>query len=498
MNFKKWLFPKVVKTLTVVVIGVTLLVASVMSVSAVGGASESVKDNANGVIKIECVYGDDNILVRSCAGFIINHSHAITSKEIVGRSAESILRDQYGSNFQFDKSKLRYRTKISGVYINATDVLNATDTDNSFAVLSLSKAIDLEKSNYRRVELGSSKDLSITETVYTIGYSTTDRDSTVINEGKISKITDKYIEYTMNNPTEGFVGSPVIDEAGGVVALTVSLTNDGYRAIPIDDIKEVLNTFTIDYANSTGVLPKPVEVTSIPVVESSIVSVPSSEPEPIREHSVIIDDDPVVPPESEEDNTIMIIIIAAIGAVVLVLIIVIVLIATRKKPTAIPNSGNFRPVSGGVPQSGGYVPPVSPTQQTNYPVNPVSSVSTSGETTVLNAGSDETTLLGSSATVGVPSGVLVNLKTNEKIVINKPEFSIGRERNKVDYPIDGESSVGRLHAKIRVRAGKCYVVDMNSKNGTFINGSKLNPNEEVLIQNGDRLKIAVVEYEFRN
>ena len=191
MGLKKFILSKLVPIVTATVI--TTAVTSIASINAeaVGGASDSVKANENGVIKIECVYGDDNFLLRSCTGFIINNSSVITSKEILGRSAESILRDQYGSNFRYDKSKLKYRTKISGIYINATDALDTTDTDNAFAVLRLGRAIDFDKSSYKALSLGSSSSLSTTETVYTIGYSTTDNNSTVINEGKISKFSIK-------------------------------------------------------------------------------------------------------------------------------------------------------------------------------------------------------------------------------------------------------------------------------------------------------------------
>jgi len=495
MGLKKFILSKLVPIVTATVI--TTAVTSIASINAeaVGGASDSVKANENGVIKIECVYGDDNFLLRSCTGFIINNSSVITSKEILGRSAESILRDQYGSNFRYDKSKLKYRTKISGIYINATDALDTTDTDNAFAVLRLGRAIDFDKSSYKALSLGSSSSLSTTETVYTIGYSTTDNNSTVINEGKISKIDNNYIEYTMNNPTAGFIGSPVINENGGVVALTVSLTSDGYRSIPIDNIKSVLNTFTIDYTTATSNPQPPIQISpdepDTPDIIQSSPDIIQSSPDISINNNSITD----VVPEAQEDNTMIIIIIAAIGAVVVVLIVVIIIIATKKKtPTAVQGGQNFVPPTPMPRPEPAPTPiPYPPTK----PTNPVQ-MGSEGETALLNEGSAETTILGGSATIGVPSGILVNTKKNEKIVINKPEFAIGKERNKVDYAIEGENSVSRLHAKIRVRAGKCYLMDMGSKNGTYINGNKIDPNAEVLIQNGDKIKFSVVEYEFRN
>ncbi len=509
MGLKKLLGAKLLSAAAAVTIIASFSTLPVLNAAAVGGASDSVKQNENGVIKIESVYGDANYLVSTCTGFIINNSTIVTSKQILPSASADILNEAMGPDFQFDESKLKVRTKISNVYVDATSVLG--DSDNNFAVLRLSKAINFDQSDYFDLPLGDSDKLETTETVYSIGYSQTDTSNTpVINEGKISKISKDIIEYTINNPTQGFVGSPVIDESGSVVALTVSLTTDGYKAIPINNIESVLNTFTIEYksgsSNEISVPELPAEESvqeSVnPPAESSVQlpaessvesTVESSVDSSIEREESVKDESAIVPEEEDEIDYVMIIIIGGIGLVVVAIIVIVIVLATRKKPEPLVQSTPPYPLNQtnnnlNNQSMNRQIPPTTPNQMFNQGA---------GETTILNDGAGETTILGGSETVGIPSGVLVNIKSGERVVINKPEFAIGKERNRVDYCISDDSSVSRLHLKIRVRAGKCFVVDMNSKNGTFLNGNRLTPNQEYIIQNGDRLKISLIEFEFK-
>ena len=53
---------------------------------------------------------------------------------------------------------------------------------------------------------------------------------------------------------------------------------------------------------------------------------------------------------------------------------------------------------------------------------------------------------------------------------------------------------GRKHALLYNRDEKTYVLDLNSKNGTFINGERIFQEEELV--NEDILKIANFEFKF--
>lgn len=85
--------------------------------------------------------------------------------------------------------------------------------------------------------------------------------------------------------------------------------------------------------------------------------------------------------------------------------------------------------------------------------------------------------------------------TGEVILIVKPEFTLGRLESQVDYVIRN-SAVGKVHAQIITRESSYFIKDLNSKNGTCINGVKIDSNEEYRIENNDRITLANNEYIF--
>jgi len=52
--------------------------------------------------------------------------------------------------------------------------------------------------------------------------------------------------------------------------------------------------------------------------------------------------------------------------------------------------------------------------------------------------------------------------------------------------------ISRQHLLFREHAGECYVQDLDSLNGTWLNGNPLDPNTEYPIRDGDELDIATI------
>jgi pSer/pThr/pTyr-binding forkhead associated (FHA) protein len=52
-----------------------------------------------------------------------------------------------------------------------------------------------------------------------------------------------------------------------------------------------------------------------------------------------------------------------------------------------------------------------------------------------------------------------------------------------------DPNVSRSHAKIVVSGSNCFLVDLGSDNGTFLNGSKVKSNEQVILRHGDMISI---------
>lgn len=85
----------------------------------------------------------------------------------------------------------------------------------------------------------------------------------------------------------------------------------------------------------------------------------------------------------------------------------------------------------------------------------------------------------------------------KEIVIMESPFIIGSLSNNCNFSI-GSKLISRMHVRLtREKGNKSYFVeDLNSTNGTFVNGNRISPNEKVEIGDGDILKIAVMQFRF--
>lgn len=92
---------------------------------------------------------------------------------------------------------------------------------------------------------------------------------------------------------------------------------------------------------------------------------------------------------------------------------------------------------------------------------------------------------------------MYRLLTKETFMINKPVFRIGKERSYSDYFVANNNMVSRSHADIISRSSRYFIVDLNSKNRTFVNGVPIPAQQEVEIHNGDAIRLANEEFEFR-
>ena len=88
-----------------------------------------------------------------------------------------------------------------------------------------------------------------------------------------------------------------------------------------------------------------------------------------------------------------------------------------------------------------------------------------------------------------PVPYLLRVSTNEKIYINKPEFTIGRSATKADYTVDNNSDVSRIHCIIERKNGVSYIRDNQSTNGTFVNGNNIAGQENVFLTNNAKVSL---------
>lgn len=117
-------------------------------------------------------------------------------------------------------------------------------------------------------------------------------------------------------------------------------------------------------------------------------------------------------------------------------------------------------------------------------------------TTVLDTDIKGTTILITSENSIVTNPYLIRLNNGEKIEINKPTFRIGKEKSNCDYIVYDNGSVSRSHADIITRYNHYYIVDLNSTNGTYINGMAIPVEKEFEIKNGTSIKLANEKFNF--
>ena len=108
-----------------------------------------------------------------------------------------------------------------------------------------------------------------------------------------------------------------------------------------------------------------------------------------------------------------------------------------------------------------------------------------GETVVLSAGQTE----GPASLVSREPGELATIYLDRDLMV------IGKMENAADAVIY-LPTVSRIHAKIRKADDEYYLSDLNSRNGTSVNGRLLKTGEEYQLQDEDQVEFAQARYIF--
>lgn len=482
-----------------------MVFSAIAQTGAVTTADEKVDEVKNSILQVVMTYQPDDssyAVWSSGTCFLINSTTAISCAHIFDPSINTDLAkkmtEAYGPDHVFDTKNVKsYQILVNGgVPVNAS--LRKINKTADYSVIKLDETVARPT-----VTLGFSKDLKITQQIYTLGFPSTvanlqdsrtyTTEQVTITGSTISNIsTTNGVDYITHNAniSNGNSGGPLVDENGHVIGINLYKTNDDYfLAAAIDQVAALLDDLDIEYTR----IDDRTEPTTKGGEEPTTIKATEAPTEPVTTEPA---------PVPDNGKTIIIIAIAVIAAIIVAVIVVIIVLNSKKKknqPKPPTGGGTVAPgpMSNG-PQGGAprpSQPPYGGNQQYNRspqsaPTAP--SNEGAGETSVLNDGAGETTVLG----VQSAGYAMIRKRNNEKITINKPEFLIGKERRRVDYCISDNNSVSRAHAKIKVRAGRCYIADLGSTNCTFVNGVKLSPNQEVILSKGDVIKISDEEFEF--
>lgn len=193
-----------------------------------------------------------------------------------------------------------------------------------------------------------------------------------------------------------------------------------------------------------------------------------------------------------------------LSAAVILFAVVYAVAGIRRKSRTPVSSGTVRvPVSAGeMPRSPGRETEYSPREE-SFSVLPVKESEMRAarereEKDRLRRQQEESTELIAGDDPGEALAFLIPEKPGEeRIVISYFPFVIGKHPELADYVI-ARPTVSRMHLSLDRREGVTILTDLNSRNGTKVNGYRLEANETVSLSDGDIIVIADAEYRYRS
>ena len=527
---------KTVKSMLTLVLSLCMLFAMVLPAGATDTLTAA-EDPRESVMTLSLGLQDDEgnyVPVTYGTCFLVNDEYVLTNNHCVTPDSEfiEIATQAFGREIRANDSHIRCYVHITrDIMVEGTVHENVRSDVMDFALVKLNEKIYDRKP----LALGDSDTVKIKDRVYAMGFpadSVTTRDyftkaDVSVTEGSIAKVTESGSENLFEHTATlnyGNSGGPLVTENDSVIGINVGMTNSKYYAIQINFIKETMDTFGVPYINegATPIVEEPTEGEEPevePVVDKSALSSVLAEAKAIdvegyTDESVAALNDAIGKAETvvnnseatqattdsatdsvnqaianlEENAGINFVLIGGIaaGVLVLIIIVVIIIVVTSGKKK------NVAPVQQQIPsQMQQQTAPQMGQTATSVPMQETAPEG-AGETTLLDAGAGETTLLSG----GGSSAYLIRKKNGEKIMLNKPNFKIGKERRRVDYCVSDNTSVSRVHCEIVRKGADFYAVDQGSTNFTFVNGVQLSPRQETLLSDSSALKISDEEFEF--
>lgn len=495
---------RILSLLMALMLAVSLVFSVAITASADTKANEEVVKVKNSVLQFNMVYEPGqsmpSLSLTSGSCFLINSTTILTCQHCVlpDENTVDLLVAAYKAagfkNFKYDEKKLSYSVVVNGGILVSATLKNSSAND--YAILTLNSTVKRDA-----VVLGNSSELEKTQPIYNLGYPggvkwlqdsiTYTDDKLSITNSTVSNLIEhsgmKYVQFD-TAVQGGNSGGPVVDNDGNVIGICSNETFDTkfQYAVAIDQVKAALDDLAIEYESVDGSTSSDTDDNDTDDNDSDEDATTVATTEAATQVTTAA----ATESASGGFDAKMIIIIAIIAVVIIIVIVVILIIVNSKKKSGGNNGNGPKPPTPPTPitppAGGNRTPPTPPTPPT------IPSNEGAGETSVLGEGAGETTVLGNQS----QGFTLLRKRNNEKINISKAEFVIGKERRKVDYCVSDNNSISRAHAKIKVRGGRCYISDLNSTNCTYVNGTRISPNQEVVLSKGDSVKISDEEFEF--
>lgn len=435
------------------------------------------------------------------------------------------------------------------IFNMATVKLSSNDWD--FAILALTSPMTREKA-----VLGDSDQIAVEQEMSVLGYPTisyADAKSFTIND--VSMTSGKCVSLEGGNVNydaylePGSTGGALIDIYGRVVGITIYQDNGTgtYMALPINRVKDYLEQSGTAYKEDLSVVEtvdendeQPENVFSTDkrelyraITEAQLIYDDGNEgmytkesfrnlelylsyakttyEDDIASQDIIDEDaqnlraaiDNLEKVENKSKVKLVVIIIGAVIFTVGITVLIVFLIIRCKKThgdkkskqqikTLEPDGKN----AAGAYKEDNKDSDMQSEQFRRFANQTGSNLAASMGTTVLKADSyHETTILNDRSAKQI-QGYLYRSSTGESIFIKSEVFTVGKSDNEVDYTICNNTNISRIHAKIILKCGAYFIEDMNSTNYTYINGTRITPGYQQVLQNKDVVYLADEEFIF--
>lgn len=89
--------------------------------------------------------------------------------------------------------------------------------------------------------------------------------------------------------------------------------------------------------------------------------------------------------------------------------------------------------------------------------------------------------------------VLGGTQDGKLVSVNQEKFVIGRSDECQMRP--KSESISRRHCAIVQKEGRILLLDLKSRNGTFVNDKQLDPSKAKVLKNGDKIRVGKLEFE---
>lgn len=482
-------------------------------------AQEKRYDNEwkNGIVEISAGVTDSNgefYALKHASGFLISNNeqntYIITMWSAVSVSSEEKSNWMKENGYAEESSNYGINTAIhvvvKGDVSSAVTVVNQSEKED-FVILK-SESVIQEKSC---LKTGSNKKHQVGDKVYSLGFSELlaenemsryTQEEVSVQEGKLESILletegSNYIIH-QSAMDAGEMGGPLIDEDGYVIGLNQKIDEDSkVYALPIENIKDILDSYGITYGSQeldqayerlqelwnqgTQMLEERYQKKSLTKIKNELEAaklVLESGTEEVETVITEIDNLEIAinqaVPKIARINLIMI----GLAGIILILIILLVVLSIKEKK--IMKESLIKKTIERFEEQKEDDKKIISNQYLELNERLQSQVKRNERKSYVQH----------------RVAVLQRVSNGEQISLEGENLTIGKSIDQADYTVQGNKTISRVHAAIR-KVGENYeIIDMNSSNGTFVNGRRIS-GDGTTLKNQDKVCLSNEEFIFK-